>query len=83
MTRSVCLQCGSSNTWGVLNPCRQCGFAPDESDAETFAKCLTLSDHFLAEADLQAIGERIASGLPIHFGSGLPALVDSSALTGR
>ena len=64
MTAAVCLKCGKAKT-GAWKRCPACGYVP-KSDEER-AKHLITTDHFLPRTELEAIGERIAAGLPVEF----------------
>jgi hypothetical protein len=64
MTIAVCIRCGARKH-GALTPCGGCGFDPAENLDK--ARSMILTDHFLAETDLDGIGERIRTGLPVNY----------------
>ena len=64
MTVAVCLRCGAFKH-GAFNPCRACGYTPD--DDESLTKHLLVTDHFHSREVLEAIAARVKAGEPVTF----------------
>ena len=64
MTVAVCIKCGAIKH-GALTPCPDCRFTPEENEDK--AKAMIVTDHFLSQADLEQIGERIKTGQPVKY----------------
>ena len=64
MTLAICWNCGTQKI-GALTVCGHCGRAPTSSTDK--AKSMLLSDHHQQQAELLAIGQRIAQGEPPRF----------------
>ncbi|MGF1580849.1 MAG: hypothetical protein ACFCD0_15915 [Gemmataceae bacterium] len=64
MTVAVCLQCGEFKH-GAFNPCRKCGYVPD--DDESLTKHLLVTDHFHTREALEAIAARVKAGQSVTF----------------
>lgn len=72
MTHAVCIRCGAIK-WGAFTACKECGGRPGTSAELT--ESLALTDHYMDEAKLKALSERIrkASAKPPSSGDGEPA----------
>jgi hypothetical protein len=66
MTRAICIECGAEKL-GALTASRNCGFCPAGSQAQ--AKSMMLCDHYLSDADLDAIADKLKRGEPVVFDS--------------
>jgi hypothetical protein len=66
MTVAVCLRCGALKH-GAFNPCPSCHYTPD--DDESLTRHLLSTDHYLEQEQLEAISERVKTGLPVEFSS--------------
>jgi len=64
MTIAVCIRCGASKL-GALTPCCFCQFEPGDNLDK--ARAMILTDHFLSADDLNGIGLRIQTGLPVNY----------------
>ncbi|MBP7002862.1 hypothetical protein [Amaricoccus sp.] len=56
MTTAVCVGCGAMK-FGVLVPCKSCGFVPAEPLDRAYA--FALSDHHIAREELEQISRDI------------------------
>src|SRR5262249_27769294 len=68
MTVAVCLRCGALKH-GAFARCPKCRYSPD--DDETLTRHLLVTDHFLTREQLEAISERVKTGMPVEFPSEL------------
>ncbi|WON72926.1 hypothetical protein [Nitrosospira sp. Is2] len=64
MTTAICLCCGAVKL-GALTPCPECRFDPQENGDK--AKAAVPTEHFLSQEDLNAVSERIKSGLAVAY----------------
>src|ERR671931_2390697 len=64
LTLAVCVRCGRMKH-GAFTPCPKCSFDP--ADAADKAKAVMLTDHYFSKDQLEGIGRRIQSGLPVSF----------------
>lgn len=64
MTAAVCLKCGAIKH-GALIACPSCQFLPEENLDK--AQAMIVTDHYLSQADLEIIGNRVRDGLPVQF----------------
>lgn len=64
MTVAVCLRCGEFKH-GAFNPCRSCGYAPD--DDESLTKHLLVTDHYHSLETLETIAAHVKAGEPVTF----------------
>jgi hypothetical protein len=64
MTAAVCIKC-RARRHGALTLCPSCGF--DSTESIDKAKSMILTDHILSHDDLERIGERIRTGLPVGY----------------
>ena len=66
MTAAVCLRCGALKH-GAFVRCPKCRYSPD--DDESLTRHLLATDHFLSREQLEAISERVKTGMPVEFPS--------------
>lgn len=56
MTHAVCINCGAIK-WGAFTACTECGGRPSTSGE--LKESLALTDHYMDEAKLKLLSERI------------------------
>jgi hypothetical protein len=64
VTTAICFKCGTKK-FGAFNPCRACKAQPRSDDELVLS--LAMTDHSFPEQTLDAMGARIASGLPVNL----------------
>ena len=64
MTVAICIRCGTVKR-GALTPCPKCEFDPESNEDK--AKAMLLTDHYLPEEQLKAIGDEIQNGKTPKF----------------
>src|SRR3954453_12853385 len=66
MTVAVCLRCGARQH-GAFITCPKCHYMPD--DDESLTRHLLTTDHYLSREQLEALSERVKTGMPVGFPS--------------
>ena len=64
MTTAICISCGEEKR-GAWTLCPSCNHVP-EGKTE-LAKSVLLSDHYLSQSELKAVGDKIKSGETIKY----------------
>ncbi|MCB0786383.1 MAG: hypothetical protein KDC02_19525 [Flavobacteriales bacterium] len=64
MTTAVCHACGEFK-FGAFVPCSACGNTPATEEEQVVS--LAMTDHFLSQADLRQLQDRVRQGLPIDI----------------